>query len=925
MKSVIYIVLTFVICLNFGLQAQQIDTSGTPAVAAKSFELPAATDTLPTTIDSTLVAGRDSVGLDSLGSGTTPSSTITPADNKPKVSKDQPDKEITYGAADSSYLDMKENKIHLYGKAYVRYGKYNLDAGYIIFDFEDNEAAAFDTLPSGLAVEKPDFTDGDNQFSATGLRYNFKTNKGIILNAVTAEGEFQVLGTRTKFVSAEADTNYTSDLLYNSKAMITTCDAPTPHFGIRSRKLKVMPNRLAVAGVSQLELAGIPTPLILPFGFYPLVDGLSSGIIFPADFDSNPDLGLGVRGVGYYFPISDYMDLTVTGDFYTRGTHRINMTSNYKKRYKYRGTATLRYANNLVENPETLRRVSNKGVGISLSHSQDSKAHPYRTISGSINVSTGDFFSVNFNDYNNATQNQYNSSFNYTSTMPGTPFNFKLGMSHNQNTASHSMNITLPDAKLTLTTIYPFRRKVQTSEEKWYEKVNMQGSSSFKTFVATTDTTLFEQETLDKLETGIYNTASMGASFKALKYFNVAPSVSVDQYIFARTLDRDFIEDFMLDTLSLIYDQDSVLTGAVVDTSYGEVMDEFVNGLDVLHRINTGVTLNTQIFGTKRWSKGWLRGIRHTMKPSVTFNYSPSTLDRRDTLILADPRLDPEDQIEFYNPFAGGSYNPQLSGESKSMRFTLVNNFEGKYYSKKDSTEKKFNLFREIRLGTNYNFAADSIKWSPLSMSGNTKLTKYTRLNMQANFNFYEQKNGRSTSTTIWSKSKRPVEFDNFNATLTTSFKLKDIFALFGYGKKKTADESAGSPPAKRPDKSASLLGSFEDFGVSHTYRLDLSRLEDGSDTLKVVTHNLRLTGNLQLTPEWRVNIQNIEYDFKNREFVYPAFNLVRDLHCWQMSINWYPEPQIYGFTISVKSDALNFLKYNYGQQNTNNLGFGRR
>jgi len=922
LKSAVYIVLTFIMCYGceaVGQGRTLVDTLppvSNPTVIG---------DTIPATSDTVTVGDRGSVNLDSLinSSSRDQSNSSNPA---VQMSADRPDKPIAYGSVDSSYLDLKQNQIHLYGDAYVNYGKYNLKAGYIIFDFDNNEASAFDSLPSGTEVAKPDFTDGTNTFSATGLRYNFKSNKGIILNAVTQEGEFQVLGSRTKFVSADADSNYTSDQIYNKNAVITTCTNPTPHFGIRSRKLKVMPNRLAVAGVSQLELSGIPTPLILPFGFYPLVDGLSSGIIFPADFDSNPDLGLGVRGVGYYFPISDYLDLTLTGDFYTRGTHRITATSNYRKRYKYNGNVTLRYANNRLENPADLEDVvSNIGLGIRVSHTQDAKAHPYRSVSGTIDISTGDFYSVNFNDYDNATNSTFNSSFNYRNTMPGTPFTFKLGMTHNQNTATNKMNITLPDARLTMTTIYPFKRSVQTGGEKWYEKINMAGSSSFKTFVSTTDSTLFTNETLDNLQTGIYNTVTGGASFKALKYLNIAPNVTMDQYVFARTLDRKFEEDFMLDSIGVIVDQDGLETGILYDTTYGEVVDEFVNGLDLLHQFSTGVTVNTQIFGTRQWSDGWLRGLRHTIKPSLSFNYSPSSLDRRDSVIINDPRISEEQRREYFNPFAGGTYNPSLSGESKSIRLSVVNNFEGKYYSKKDSLEKKFNLFREIRFGTNYNFAADSIKWSPLAFSGNTKLTKYTRLNFNATYNFYVQKNNRSTGTTILEAKNRPVEFDNFNVTLSTSFKLKDIFSIFGYGKKKesSSNEDRGSPQ-RPPDKSASFLGSLEDFSITHTYRLDLSRLETGTDTLTLSAHNLRVQGNLQLTPEWRVNIQNIQYDFKNKDFVYPSFSLVKDLHCWQMSVFWYPDRNVYGFTINVKSNALNFLKYNYGQQSSNNLGFGR-
>ncbi len=930
MKTVVYIVIIFIICCGDDLSAQHTtsDSITAPQVEILSdrdsttFDI--GLDTLPKLdiLEDSLSANNntDSLATQSKSRGQT--------ESPYQVSKDQPEKPIDYGSTDSSYLDVKNNRIHLFGDAYVKYGKYNLDAGYIIFDFGKNEASAFDTLPNGITMKKPSFTDGENDFTATSLRYNFKSNKGLILNAISEEGEFQVHGSRTKFVSSEADSMSTSDQIYNKNAVITTCTDPIPHYGIRSRKLKIVPNRLAVAGLSQLEIAGIPTPLILPFGFYPLVDGLSSGIIFPLDFDANPNLGLGIRGVGYYFPLSDYIDLTLTGDFYSRGTHRIKAVSHFKKKYKYNGQITLQYANNIVENPEDLSRVSNKGFGIKITRNQESKAHPYRTISGSIDVSTGDFYSTNYDDYERATKNVYTSSFNYRNTLPGTPLSIKVGMSHYQNTRSNEMKITLPDAKLTLSTIFPFKHKIPSSTEKWYEKITVRGSSAAKAFVSTTDSTLFTQETLDKLETGIYNEVSTSASFKALKYFTISPNIKANQYIFFRTLHKDFIDSLILDTIGVEMDQDSMITAILFDTTYGTVNEQFLNGTEVLHKFSTGVSVSTKIFGTKNFSKGWLRGLRHMITPSVSYTFSPSTLDRQKSVQRTlDPSVDEEDRDEEYNPFRGGSFNPRLSDESQSISFSLVNNFEGKYYSKKDSTEKKFNIFKSITLNTNYNFARDSIKWSPLKISGNTKLTKFTSLNFNASYDFYVKKDGRLTAETIWSKNKRPVQFDKFDLTLTTGFKLKDIIGLFsGSSKKNESTEGNTRDDSIKPTKEGvGFLETLENFKIAHNFKMVRRHQEEGGDTTFVSIHTLRLSGSLQLTPQWKVTVQNISYDLVKNKFVYPAFTLTRDLHCWNMNFSWYPKSGVYSFFIGVKSTSLSFLKYNYGRQSSDVLsGFGR-
>lgn len=932
-------------CLSFDALGQQEVRDSITEPTARIFpdkgkaNLPVAlpdsvlTDSIPTTLMSTDSLWTDSLATDldilpQLPDSLQRSSTGQQGQpRQPKISDDEPDQPIDYGSADSSYLDLKENQIHLFGEAYVKYGKYNLDAGYIIFDFDDNEASAFDTLPSGLKAGSPSFDDGTSSFLASGLRFNFKSSKGIIYDAVTSEGEFTVLGSKTKFISADADTLYGNDQIYNRNAVITTCTNPTPHFGIRTRKLKLIPNKLAVAGLSNLELGGIPTPLMLPFGFYPLVDGLSSGIIFPARFDSNPNLGLGILGVGYYFPISDYMDLTVTGDIYTRGTHRLTLRSNFKKRYKYSGNAELRYSNNIVENPANLSKTSNRAFSINITRNQDPKAHPYRTVSGSVNISTGDFNRVNFNNFDAVTTQTYRSNFNYRNTLPGTPFALAAGLSHSQDTRTRKMDITLPDAKLTMTTIYPFKKKIPGSTEAWYEKINVGGSSSFRTFVSATDTTLFTQETLDNLETGMYNNATMQSTFRLFKYINVTPSATVDQWLMLRTLNKEFDPVIVIDTVGFEFDQDSVAT-PITETQFGELTEKYVTGFDALHKANFSLSVQTQRFATRNFSKGWLRGLRHTYKPQISLNYQPGTLDRLETVRFTNDE-DVETPFETYNPFQGGSFNPSLNGENLGLNYNITNNIEGKYYSKRDSTVKKFKIFRDIRISGRYNFASETQKWSPLSLAANTQLTKYTQLIFNASYQFYTNEGGAFTTTTIWEDRKRPFEFQNFNLTLNTSLSVNDLLDIFGLGTEEASSSSStrssgsqgGASPQRQEQSFGETLGAFK---VRHTMAIRGQNQYDGTDTLFFTAHNVVLSGTFDLTPKWSVNVQNIQYDFVRKGFVYPAFTLSRDLHCWNMNFTWAPQRDVYTFFIGVKSSTLSFLKYNYGQQNTDVLsGFG--
>ncbi|MDF1696202.1 MAG: putative LPS assembly protein LptD [Saprospiraceae bacterium] len=907
MKLTHYIVLVIIMCFGQNLSGQEVDSllkkeRITDTTLVKK-------DTIPFSFPS------DSLQSDIL-TRDSPSTVSNPTSDV-KISKDGLDDIIDYGSTDSSYVDLKENQIHLFGNAFVKYKEYDLKAGYIIFDFDDNEASAFRLKNAlGIMEQKPDFTDGTNKFKSNGLRFNFKTNKGLIYDAITQEGEFTIHGTKTKFVSKDSDSTSVDDQIFNEHALITTCDADHPHYGIHSLKLKVIPGKLAIIGLSQLEIMGIPTPVVLPFGFFPLVEGRSSGLIFPSDYEYNEQLGLGFREIGYYFPINDYFDLRVTGDIYTRGTHRINIRSNYKKRYKHKGNIKFSYANNIGESSVDASRTSNKAFSLTISHDQDSKAHPYRKIGGSINLSTNRFDQVNSTSFENVVNNKIRSNFFYKHSMPGTPFSFSANFAHNQDNNTRKVDITLPDVALRMNTIYPFKSN-RGGEEKWFEKINVRYDAKFKNYVEATDTTLFTSETLDNLQTGLSHNANAGASFNALKYFNITTSADFEQFVFTRTQRRELDPTLILDTIGYEFNQVRDST-AIIDTTYGTVNQFYENGLASLEKFNLSVNVATQLFATKRFSKGWLRGLRHTMKPSIGFTYSPDTESKyeREVLLSSDPNR--SDEIDSYNPFRGGAFNPSLSQEQMALTYRIANLFEGKYYSKADSTEKKFKLLNNLNIDGRYNFAADSLKFSPLNIRGNTSFFKgITSINFRATYNFYKKdENGRLINTTVWSKDRRPLEFDNFNITVSNGLTLAQIREFFGASKK-----TAKRDPNASQGKSKVSLGEWVDnFRFSHSFDYIIRRENDGRDTSFVRAHSIKVSGRVQLTDSWNMSVNNISYDLVNKSFVYPQFSLSRDLHCWTMQFTWTPAIEVYSFFIGVKSNSLSFLKYNYGQRNAGRL-----
>lgn len=872
-------------------------------------------DTIPLMID-TLNVVTDTTGV--LDSNVVFIPTVDPS---VKISSDSIADKVVYGSRDSNYMDVVNNQIHLYGDAFVEFQDMKIQGAYLIFDFNTNIAHAFKEVDSlGLYMERPTFTNPDQEFNYKELKFNFKTQKGIVYDAISKEGEFFLHGNKTKFVSKGADSTLIDDQIFNENALMTTCNHERPHFGIRTSMLKVVPDKLAVLGPSNLEIAGIPTPLVLPFGFFPLLQGRSSGLIFPSEFTYDRELGLTFRDIGYYFPISQYIDMRVLGDIYTNGSYAARVQSSYKKRYAYTGRVELGYSRITRESRVDGSDELATAFSIQLSHRQDAKAHPYRSIDGSINLQSNQYNSRTFNDFDNVFENKIRSNFGFRHSMPGTPFSFSMTLNHNQDNQTRKVSVTLPNINLNMNTIFPFKRKnVGTNDEKWFEKVNLKYSGAFKNFVETTDTTLFTKAVFDELQYGFSHKASTGASFRVAKYFNITPNVNYEELWYFRTLDKEYDPTVLFDTLSRDSIPGSLQEFITQDTTFGTFEDSFVNGFETFRKFNANINISTQIFGTKSFKKGWLRGVRHVIKPTVGLSFAPDTRAKYIREVSTDPNQEFIDPVEF-NPFQGGIFSAPLNEKAMSFTYGFTNQIEAKYFSKKDSTEKKYKIFNNINVNGNYNFARDTLKWSDLRISGNTTLIKdITNLNFSMTYTPYVKVDNRSIDETVWSRRGRLLAFDSFSATFNTRMSFKKLKQLFAGDEKpdKKKGDKKGKAKGNEKVEVGSIFDLLENFSINHTYQIGVRRIDE-VDTFMVNVHSIQLRGSMQISKNWELSVGNIAYDIKNKSFVYPSLNFARDLHCWRMNFSWIPVRGVYGFFLGVKSNQLSFLKADYKQNNIN-------
>lgn len=891
-------------------------------------------------------------------------STAVPAVNKDltttkaeiKFSDSGLESQILSGAIDSQIYDHKTSKMHLYGDAFVTYEDKELKADYIILDMNNNIAEAR-SVGKGRNRVRPTFIDAGKEYKYNGLKYNFDTEKGIVYDALFSESGFFIHGEKTKYVSAGGD-KYTEsdDVIYNQGATITTCDHEHPHFGFKARRMKVVKDKVVVVGPSNLRLGGVATPIWLPFGFYPLVEGKSSGFIFPKDFEFNSqNLGFGLKGFGWYFPVSDYMHLTVTADAYTRGSYALNLNSNYRKRYKYNGSFSMNFTDRRFDDEVGGEVIVNsqKGYTLSYSHNQDNQAHPFVTVGGRINIVGNDNQNRNNNDAVSVFKNTYSSNFFYRHSMPNTPFNLSVGLNHNQNTRTRVVNVTFPDATLNMNTIYPFKRKNKGSnKEVWFERISLDYDAKFRSLVQTTDTTLFTSKTLDDLKTGLSHTVKTDYSTSVLKYFNIVANASYDEVAVLNTTERginrivDRLDTTVVEEFQQIF----------IDTIYKDTLvSNTMTGFDTYRSYRAGVRVNTTLFGTARFAKGWLRGIRQTIKPSVGYSYAPDSRSQYvDSLFyLVDTERAPIGYTRFDNgPFG----NPRLSDLQSQLEFRVNNVVEIKHWSKKDSTEKKFKIFDNLNANMTYNFASDSLKLSPLRLSSTTRFFKgVSQLTSSWTFDPYVEVNNRSVNTTVRSQTGKLLRVERGMVRLTNNLDFRKIKQFFTGKKKDQQDDltdiEASSRSDEESDRDRSSFGGLgqsplsdnredgepddeaaiikpkrrkifdlvESLRISHNMVYEISAV-DGDVSSELTINSLEIRGTIPLTDNWSVSLGTIGYNFATSRLTYPDLGFRRKLHCWDMSFNWTPYREAYSFSIGVTSSNLNFLKYDYGRNNVDGL-----
>lgn len=858
----------------------------------------------------------DSLGRDSLlhryGATTIGKDSIADTLVSDTVKKKQPlDAPVIYEASDSIVFE-RGGFAHLYGNGKVNYQNIELTSQLITMNMDSSTVYARGVADStGVEKGTPVFKDGDTPYESKIMRYNFKSKKGFINNITTQQGEGYV-------TSGEAKKGPDNEI-YMRHGKYTTCDNHEhPHFYMKLSMAKVRPKKDVVFGPAQLVVEDVPLPIAIPFGFFPFNSSYSSGFIMPT-YGDEMNRGFYLRDGGYYFAISDQMDLKLLGEIYTKGSWGLSAASTYNKRYKFSGNFNASYLVTKTGEKNMPDYAVSKDFRIQWSHRQDPKANPNSTFSASVNFATSSYDRSSLStlyDPLSYSNNTKASSVSYSRSFPNIGLNISSTFNITQNTRDSSLSMTLPDLNISLNRIYPFKRKKSVGDSKWYEKISFQYTGSLTNSVDTKDNLLFKTS-FSKWKTGMKHYIPIEANFTLFKYINITPSFNYTERWYTRKVMRHY---------------DELKREEVKDT---------INGFNRVYDYNMAVSMNTKIYGMYKplfWKKKDIT-IRHVVTPSVSYTYTPdfgkSRFGYYETYTYTDENG--EVRMKEYSPYEGAPYSYPGKGVSQNISFSLKNNLEMKFASDKDTTGyKKVSLLDDLSASLSYDIARK--KWSDLTLNARLKLTKSYTFNMSARFATYAYKFDENGNVVVGDRTEwsygRFGRFQGYSGSFSYTLNNDTFKKLFGKSEDKDKDKGKKDEEDSDDDEEDDEVENQEQnsstrktetatldpdgylafklpwsLSLSYSYSIREDRTKEiNKKTMRYpysLTHSINFSGNVKIGSRWNISYSS-GYDFNAKEMSMTTVNITRDLHCFNMTCGLVFGPfTSYNFSIRANSTML--------------------
>lgn len=839
--------------------------------------------------------------------------------------------DIEYSARDSIVMEGM-NIALLYGDAQVNYEGMELKAEFIRINLDSSTVYATGVPDSmGILQGTPVFKEGSETVESKAMNYNMKSKKGFIYGTVTQQGEGYITSQKTKKVG--------DDVYCLQHGRYTTCDHHEhPHFYLALTKAKMKQGRYIVSGPAYMVVEDIPIPLALPFGYFPINTQYSSGILFPT-LGEEQSRGFYAKGLGYYFAINDYIDLAATADIYSKGSWSLSLASSYKWRYHFGGSFNFSYVSNVYGTPNTPDYRKTNDFRFVWSHTQDKKMTPNTSFSASVNFSTSSYEQNNTDSYynpNELSQNTKSSTVTLTHKFGDSPFSLSASMYVTQRTSDSTINLQLPSLNLTMSRQYPFKRKKRLGKEKWYEKISMSYTMNLTNSVTAKESEFATMDYLRDWRYGVKHNLPISASFTLFKYLNMNLSLNNSLKWYFKKVEQNWEGD---------------ASGSVVrDTTYG-----FYNIYDG----DLSFSMQTQLFGfytLKSKSGKKMPVFRHKLVPSIGFSFSPDygTPGWGYWGSYERPKKDGTTETMYYDYFQGGVYGGSPGrGATGNITMSIANNVEMKYWSSRDTTgqAKKVTIIDNLSMSTSYNMFADSLNWSDINANIRFKILNKFSLNLDMTFDPYTYQlddfgNPRKVNVSQISKNKvlgriksasTSFGYTFNNATFAKKEKRKAAQPVVEEQPKSELEQileandpmaNAGLRAEKEKEERKKADAAYAEFKVpwsltfNYSVRYSYGKFnEEIMEYDRKLTHNLSISGRINLTPTWAVTMSTY-YDITNNSWSYLNCTISKDLHCWQMSASFVPigRYSTYNFMIGVKSTLLKDLKYEKQSDSSDNV-----
>lgn len=808
-----------------------------------------------------------------------------------RVSKDSIDAPVNYNATDSGVMIMATKEFFLYGDAKTDYGTVQLEAANIVYDQQTQNIRAYGAKDTtGSPLSNPKLLEGDIVSVNDSIYFNMKSGKGLTKNTNFQQGEI--------FVNANTMKKVSKDVAFAYKARFTTCNLDDPHFAFRTNKMKIITNKIGVSGPTFPEFEGVPFPIGIPFGIFPLAQGRHSGLMAPA-FSTSEDFGLGFEGLGYYKVLSDNFDATVRTNIYSYGGWNLNLNSKYIMRYKYMGNFNLSLQNTRILNRNAAINQEYTGgrtFMINWTHSMDQRARPGTSFSANVNFGSTKYNSLLLNNPFQNYQNQISSSISYTKSWDN-KYNLSVNLNHNQNNNLGLVNMSLPNINFNAITIYPFQSKDQVGAGKWYEKLGIGYNGSFQNQLSFYDSALNFRRLLDTMQWGAQHSIPISLSLPSLGPITITPGISFDEKWFGQQSTKTWNNKTKQ-----------------VDTS---ISRGFYRAPNMSFSLGTA----SRIFGTYKFKKNSsIQAIRHEVRPSISMSYTPDLA----ASYHYTTQIDSTGRNYRFSKYDGGIGGGYSEGTFGGMGFGVDNLLEMKMKDKKDTTEgafKKVKLIEGFGFNSSYNFLADSFALGNFNIYMRTTL--FENLNITSNLTmdpYQTDKQGFRVNKLDFDPTR--LKFGNITSgglSFSTSFKSKSTDG------KETKQKDVPIDPFMTPDEQQRQLqyaksnpAEFTDFNIPWTltlsYSFQFSRyMKPDYSGFQINTYSsLNFNGDFSITPKWKLGGTGY-IDVAKRSIQQLSMFITREMHCWQLAINITPIGLYKSFSITVnpKSGILRDLKIN--------------